>query len=77
MSEQTTTNTEENKQVLWANVPWGVMDKETGELQLTGNVNDRYLALVLTKQLQQSEAKTAELEKQLKGQVVDTSTSDI
>jgi len=77
MSEQTTKTTEDKKQVLWANVPWGVMDKETGELQLTGNVSERYLTLALSKQLQELETKAAELEKKLEGQTPDTTVTDI
>lgn len=83
MSDETKTTTETNKQVLWANVPWGVTDEEAG-LQVTGNVSDRYLVLALSKQLQTVEAENVELKKQLaelkkqsEVQLVDTSTSDI
>jgi hypothetical protein len=78
MSEQTTTpTTEEKKQLLWANVPWGVVNKETEELQITGNVADRYLVLALSKQLQTAEKKAAELEQKLKERKPDTTTTDV
>jgi len=76
MEEQTKT-TEDKKQVLWANVPWGVLDKETGVLEVTGNVSDRYLTLALSKQLQDMEKKAVELEQKLQEQKPDTTTSDI
>lgn len=79
MSEETkTTETvEEKKLPLWANVAWGVVDKETDNIQLTGNVEPNYLSVVLAKQLQVLERENVELKKKVKDLTTDTSVSDI
>lgn len=77
MSEETkTTTNEENKQILWANVPWGVRDLTTKQIQLTGNVESNYLSVVLAQQLQTVEEENTELKKKAETVVVDTSTCD-
>ena len=83
MSEETkTTTNEEKKTVLWANVPWGVLDQQTEGIQVTGNVDPNYLSLVLAKQLQEKEKELVVLKQELDElkkttAPVDTSTSDI
>lgn len=81
MSEETktttTTTTEETKTPLWASVPWGVQDKQTKQIQLTGNVEPTYLSVVLAQQLQLLEQENVELKKKVKDLTPDTSVSDI
>lgn len=72
-TENTTTN---NKKVLWASVPWALQDDVTGALEITGNVQDRYLNVILAKKLQEVETENLELKKKVVEQKVDTSTSD-
>jgi len=79
---KTTTTNEEKKTVLWANVPWGVLDQQTEGIQVTGNVDPNYLSLVLAKQLQEKEKELVVLKQELDElkkttAPVDTSTSDI
>lgn len=84
MSEETkTTEATTEKKLLWANVPWGVLDEEKDEVQITGNVNDRYLNMALSAQLKATEKKLTELEAKVKELTTqletakpDTSTSD-
>lgn len=75
-NQTTTETTTNNKKVLWANVPWAVQDDVTGALEITGNVHDRYLNVILAKKLQEVETENLELKKKVEEQKVDTSTSD-
>jgi hypothetical protein len=86
MSEEnkTTTTTDDKKQLLWANVPWGVVNKDTKGIQITGNVEPGYLSVALANQLAEKEQKLATVEaelqtlrKKLKEQTLDTTTTDV
>lgn len=75
-TENTTTTTEKVKEPLMVTVPWAVTDKETGSLELTGNVSDRYVIAALVQRVKELEKQVVELTEKLKEQKVDTSTSD-
>lgn len=75
-TENTTTTTEKVKEPLMVTVPWAVTDKETGSLELTGNVSDRYVIAALVQRVKELEKQVVELTEKIKEQKVDTSTSD-
>ena len=47
MDTTTTTQTKTNKEPLMVTVPWATLDKDTGAIELTGNVSDRCVIAAL------------------------------
>lgn len=63
MDTTTTTQTKTNKEPLMVTVPWATLDKDTGAIELTGNVSDRYVIAALLQRTRELEQKVTTEEK--------------